>query len=175
MKDKLKESVDSRREDFDLFDADFDQMWSNVEQGLNKSRRNIWPFAGKIAATILLLVIVGWGFISLKFNDSSEGVALHEISPELAETEYYYSQQVAEKLSIIKASKAGVDKEVMDNLIALDSAYQDLKQDLKDNADNEEVVEAMITNYRLKLSILEQILKEIKQHDNREQNSEVNI
>lgn len=175
MKDKLKESVDNRRADFDLYDADFDQMWNSIEGGLNKSRWNIWGMAGKVAAAILVLAVAGWGFISFKFNDVSEGVALHEISPELAETEYYYSQQVAEKLSIIKASNAGVDKDVMDNLMALDSAYQDLKMDLKDNADNEEVIAAMIANYRLKLSILEQILTEIKQHDQREQNSEVNI
>ncbi|GAA0891956.1 hypothetical protein GCM10009122_16350 [Fulvivirga kasyanovii] len=175
MKDKLKESVDTRRADFDLYDADFDQMWNNIEGDLNKSRWNIRGMAGKVAAAILVLAMVSWGFISFKFNDVAEGVALHEISPELAETEYYYSQQVAEKLSIIKASNSGVDQEVMDNLMALDSAYQDLKKDLKDNADNEEVIAAMIANYRLKLNILEQILTEIKQHDQREQNSEVNI
>lgn len=175
MKDKLKESVDNRREDFEIFDADFDQMWESIDGNLNKSRWTVWGLVSKVAAAILVLALVTWGFVSFKVSSSSEGVALHEISPELAETEYYYSQQVAEKLTIIKASNADVDKEVMDNLLALDSAYQDLKQDLKDNADNEEVVAAMITNYRLKLSILEQILKEIKQHDQNEQNSEVNI
>ena len=40
--------------------------------------------------------------------------------------------------------------------------FKSLKEDLKDNADNEEVVFAMIQNYRLKLDILEEILLQLR-------------
>jgi 3-hydroxyacyl-CoA dehydrogenase len=43
----------------------------------------------------------------------------------------------------------------------LDSMYYDLKSDLKDNMANQEVIEAIIENYRLKITILEDILTEI--------------
>lgn len=175
MKDRLKESVDDRRADYEVYEADFDQLWDNIDDKLNKSRFSMWSVAGKIAAAILVLVVAGFGYFALNDDNTRDGYALHDISPELAETEYFYSQQVAEKLHIIKSSNANVDKEVMNNLLALDSAYQELKKDLKDNADNEEVISAMITNYRLKLTILEQILKEIKQHDQNEEHSQINI
>ena len=38
----------------------------------------------------------------------------------------------------------------------LDSVYISLKSDLKDNIANHEVIEAMIQNYRLRISILEE-------------------
>jgi len=61
----------------------------------------------------------------------------------------------------------------------LDSVYADLRRDLKDNAANEEVIEAMIQNYRLKLEILEDVLSQMRQannnHNNEEKDHEVNL
>jgi hypothetical protein len=47
----------------------------------------------------------------------------------------------------------------------LDSVYIDLKADLKDNMANQEVIEAIIENYRMKISILEDLLKQIDPED----------
>ena len=48
--------------------------------------------------------------------------------------------------------------------------FNELKIDLKDDAANEEVIEAMIQNYRIKLQILEEILTQLKNAD--EQNTD---
>jgi hypothetical protein len=45
----------------------------------------------------------------------------------------------------------------------MDKVFEELKEDLRDNAANEEVIEAMIQNYRLKLDILEEMLYRLKQ------------
>ncbi|UII22526.1 hypothetical protein [Fulvivirga ligni] len=177
MKDHLKETVQNRREEFEIYKTDFDQMWDGIDKGLNTRKIDPWHVIGKIAAAVI--VAVGLGFlvwsISTETEEARDGFALHEISPELAETEYFYSQQVAEKLQYIKASDTGVDQEVMQNLSVLDSAYSELKNDLKDNADNEEVIDAMITNYRIKLQILEQIISEIRKHKEGTTDDEINI
>ena len=47
-------------------------------------------------------------------------------------------------------------------LAALDNIYMELEIDIKDNIDSEEVVSAMIENYRLKLELLESILNQIR-------------
>jgi len=39
--------------------------------------------------------------------------------------------------------------------------YEELKNDLDDHAANQEIIEAMIQNYRLRLGILEQILAQL--------------
>lgn len=176
MRDRLKEEVEKRRQEFDASESDFDQLWQKIEPGLERNTRwRLWKTAGKVAASLLLVSTLGWLAISYTQSNKVTGYALHEISPEMAETEYYYSQLVAEKLEVIAASNADVDKEVINNLQALDSAYVELKKDLKENVDNQEVISAMISNYRIKLSILEQILSEIKQHDQKGEQHEVNI
>ena len=55
---------------------------------------------------------------------------------------------------------------LIEDFTEMDKAFLELKEDLKDDVDNEEVVEAMINNYRLKLKILERIMIEIEEKDN---------
>ncbi len=51
----------------------------------------------------------------------------------------------------------------------LDEDYQSLKNDIRDDADSEEVINAMIEYYRLKLAMLEKILDEVqKNNDNKD-------
>ena len=51
---------------------------------------------------------------------------------------------------------------IWEDLELLDRAYEDLKKDLKEQVDQEEVALAMIENQRAKLKILEQVLDEIE-------------
>ena len=44
------------------------------------------------------------------------------------------------------------------DLTELDSIYSSLREDLKDDVANEEVIEAMVQNYRLRVEILEEML-----------------
>ncbi|TRX49318.1 hypothetical protein FNH22_27210 [Fulvivirga sp. M361] len=173
--DKLNYRIEQERPSFDIYEVDAAELWTGIDQGI-KSRRTLFNIKtiSRIAAALVVGVGLSWILLNYDAQSYKNGFSLSDISPELAETEFFYSQQVAEKIQLIKASNRVIDPEVMDNLAALDSAYQDLKIDLKDNADNEEVVNAMITNYRIKLQILEQILLEIKDHD-KEGSDEISI
>ena len=52
----------------------------------------------------------------------------------------------------------------------------ELKNDLKDNVGNPEVVEAMINQYRMKVQILESLLNQIKEKENKyEDENEVSL
>lgn len=175
MKDKLKARVDNTRQEWEQYETNFDELWVGIEDKLNSSQQELvrghtpW-FWMKIAASVVLAVAMSWMvFSTIYLNDKAEqGYALRDISPELAETEFYYASQISEKLQIIYASNADVDDLVNENMALLDSAYNELKQDLRDNADNEEVISAMIQNYRIKLEILEKVLNEIRTIDNKQ-------
>jgi predicted CopG family antitoxin len=54
----------------------------------------------------------------------------------------------------------------------LDDVYRELKEDLKDNASNPEVIEAMILNYRVKLEILEDLLNQLKEKEHQDDENE---
>jgi len=181
MKDKLKQRVEDSRQEWDQFDTDLEGLWGNIKTQLDKQEKKIGVFNSKlwmkIAASVTLLLTIGWITASYmnSNNNTQELYALHDISPELAETEYYYANQISEKLELIQTSNAGVDHLVKDNLSLLDSAYLELQQDFKDNADSEEVIDAMIENYRIKLQVLEKILNEIRTKEQKEDSNEIII
>jgi hypothetical protein len=85
--------------------------------------------------------------------------------PGLRETEVYYTSLVNQKLDELKpiiANCPSLKEELNFDMSELDSVYLDLKADLKDNMANQEVVEAIIENYRLKIRILEDLLTEME-------------
>ncbi len=167
MKDNFKDWVEDERAAFEFQNPDLDGLWENIDNELKKSesKKNVfWKATMKIAASILIVCMCTWvGFRTYNYKQFvHEGAGLTQISSELAETEVYYASQVSEKLEIIKANDEELHIEVASTIEELDEEYQLLKQDLNDQADNEEVIEAMIDNYRLKLDLLEKILSELQ-------------
>jgi len=86
--------------------------------------------------------------------------------PELIEAEAYYSVQVSTKLREVETLAKG-SPELLEHLHQdlgeLDHVYEELKRDLQENLSNEQVVNAMIQSYRLKLEILERLLEQLKE------------
>jgi hypothetical protein len=82
------------------------------------------------------------------------------IPNEVSEMERYYQREINQKISLIQEEESG--SAILSDLEMMDAAFAELKNDLKDNIDNEEVVAAMMENYRLKLEILEQIVIELE-------------
>ena len=176
MKDKLKSHINENRSEFELYQTDTEGIWSEIEDALDKNKPNQfkWRTVLKIAASIILVFVVG--ILAIRYADNTrkykDGFSLSEISPELAEAEFYYSRLVDEKFALIRSNNDQLDPLITQEFEVLDSAYQDLKNDLKDNMDNEEVINAMIQNYRIKLQILEQILDNMERNEDKETKDE---
>jgi len=49
----------------------------------------------------------------------------------------------------------------------LDSLCTEIKKDLKDNVANQEVIEALIQNYRIRIRLLEDMLTILKENENK--------
>jgi hypothetical protein len=169
MSDKLKKHIEENRSSFEVYKGDYDSWWKELEDNLDPEDGKglkIFPWKSllRIAASVLIILSVSIGLLLLKGNSNryADGVSLHDLSPELAEAEIYYDQMVEMKMTLIKASNIDLDPLVIRDFEMLDSAYSDLKMDLEDNMYNEEVIDAMIQNYRIKLQILENILEDIQ-------------
>ena len=176
MNDKLREHINQNRPSYEVHKGDYDAWWGDIDKALAKQGRTVtfWPTFLKVAASVVLILATVFVFLRFSSNTArySQGFSLMDLSPELAEAEIYYGQLVNEKLEIIRTTQGEVDPVILEEMSLLDSAYVELKMDLKDNADNEEVVNAMIQNYRLKLMILEQILESIQEEENGEDDEE---
>lgn len=84
---------------------------------------------------------------------------------EILEATQYYAEQITRTRSLMKncaSYNKDIDQQVNSDFAELDEEYNSLKNDLKDNIDNKEVLEAMILNYRSRLEILENILQQME-------------
>ena len=83
----------------------------------------------------------------------------------LKDAEAYYTSMIdskEEQILQILGEDNQVMNDIMEEMNELDEIYVQLKNDLKDNVANEEIIEAMVQNYRMKLFILEDILKQLQ-------------
>jgi hypothetical protein len=71
---------------------------------------------------------------------------------------------------MLAGENSGIIEDINIEFEELDQVFDELKADLRDDAANEEVVEAMIQNYRIKLEILEEILIQLKSADEKNHN-----
>jgi len=175
MKDRLEEFVRNHREEFDLFEPD-DRLWEGIEKKIDsgKTRRLGYYFyrAAGIAA-IFLITLTAHRFFFGSQNQVPE-------IPELMEAEEYYSGLIDNKLKEAQpllSEYPEIQNELDTDLSELDSVYKDLKEDLKDNVANQEVIEAMLDNYRMRVEILEEMLDylESKNDDNTTNNSKYEL
>jgi hypothetical protein len=164
MKDRLEEFMNEHRAEFDLHDPD-PKLWKDIEKEISRKKIVSWKFY--LARTAIVLAIFGASVVAQRlWLNSNTRIARNTNSknteiPELREAEVYYTGVINEKLREVEpllAKYPSLDHEMHVDLSQLDSVYTGLKNDLKDNIANQEVIEAMIQNYRLRISILEDML-----------------
>lgn len=181
--DKLKNFIDENRQEFEEFKVP-EELWAGISQQLkekkhfplfvseaderkakkNKQRNEMVkmysfsrPMLMRVAASVLILLFAGITWVSYKID------ALEDSSP-LSTTEAYYDQIFHAKLTELKQYENDdlFDRNLLIDIQELEEIYNDLKNDLKEDANNEQVVEAMIRNYRIRIELLEKMLNEIK-------------
>ncbi len=189
--DELELFVTNHREDFDNAEPSA-EVWEKVSESLSEEQRS--PKVVKLRTALLygaaamLAVAFGIGYLltpeesvsTSGVNTAAEepvenidGYSLSDISPELAEVEGYYVSQVNKKMDAL--NQLNVDPELLEELEMLDSEFQQLKSEMGESVNNEQIIEAMIDNYRLKLDILETILQELAEIEKEDKNEEATV
>lgn len=155
MKDKLEDFVRENRQEFDMIEPNA-SLWDGIDNKMNKSKtRGLKFYISRVAAVAAIFVV---SFILQKqfiLNDK------HQQIPELVEAENYYSGLINAKLEEVSPMLTefpGIKAELDSDLFELDSVYKSLRKDLNDNVANQEVIEAMIENYRIRIDILEEMM-----------------
>lgn len=171
MKDKLERYIAENRDQFDREIPD-PEIWKKVERNIRpepsfKWGRLLLRAAG--VAAIFALSFMASEFIHRQRNeglrsDRSSGREKDVLIPELQEAEAYYTGIINAKLEELKPimlSCPSLEEDLMTDFTELDSISQELKMDLRDNIANEEVIQAIIDNYRMKIEILEMMMEEL--------------
>jgi len=181
--DKLEQFVKNNRDSFDKLEPDLNR-WKDIMKPASEAKTisfNIRNIVSRAAAVVLIFTASYYFHEFRSQQKASEQIANSEninspLFNELMEAEYYYTAKIDErKDEFIKLTNNVPDlqKDMIGELNELDEIFLDLKEDLNENVDNQEVIEAMIQNYILKLEILEEMLHQIKiKHEKNNSNNE---
>ena len=178
-KDPLERFIAENR---DAFDAEVPGpgIWDGIEAKLDSDIKPAFPWKRLLGRAAPILSISGLSWYMHDVVDrnvpatkaETPASSLAEYAPEaeqLLEAEAFYTEQISEmqdQLFSLTTGKPDVWKEIDAEISDLDSVYVDLKRDLRDNAANEEIIEAMIQHYRLKIAILSDILLQLQEEHN---------
>jgi hypothetical protein len=180
--DKLEKYILDHRDQFDDQEPD-PAIWDRIETRKAPVIRINWKGAAMKAAAVAAIFVASYFFHDFMASRNQSagklfGKNMENASPiikELIEAEAYYSSMISQKQDEIfrlTESNPDIRHEINMEMVDLDRVYSELREDLKDNAHNEEVIEAMIQNYRLKLDILEEMLFQLKQSEESQNNQE---
>jgi len=186
-RDKLEKFIIDNRDEFDEFKP-APGLFDGIETRNPRIVSINWNSVMWKAAAVVG-IFIGSYFFHDWVDNSSENVQVvatdqtdesSEIVKMLIEAEAFYTAQIdtrKEEFYLLASDQPDVKDEIDYELVELDAVYAELKQDLKDNADNKEVIEAMIQNYRIKLDILESVLTQLHKAKNveKENNYEVEL
>ena len=168
MKDRLEQFISNNRDQFDLFEPD-EKLWSGIESTVNQKKTFRIGWKGVVSRAAAVLIIFAASFLVQEIlhrrqsvvTENYEDEIMQEI-PELLEAEIYYTSLLNNKIEQIEpliSENPELGETLEQDLSELDSIYTELQKDLRDNIANDEVVEAMIQNYILKIQILEDLLE----------------
>ncbi|MFD0861649.1 hypothetical protein ACFQ1M_05490 [Sungkyunkwania multivorans] len=126
----------------------------------NKQSFNWWkPLA--IAASFAL--VLGFFIGKSVLQPTNE---LADISPQLQETQFFFSSLIETELKKVKLEENDDNREIiadaLDQLNKLEVDYEILKQELLENGDDKRLVHAMITNFQNRITLLENVLQRIE-------------
>ena len=168
----MEDFVKQHREQFDLQEPD-PSIWLKINPAsvpVVKERRPMrWL---RVAATIALIFAgSSAGIYFLTGERGASDLYTSELYREMQESEQYYTRMVAQRYNELEpflAENPAAREMLTTDMEELDEVYEELKNDLKDNVSNPEVIEAMILNYRVKLEILEDLLNQLKEKENQD-------
>ncbi len=186
MKDRLEQFISENRNQFDLYDPD-ERLWTAIESNIRDRRIIRIGWKGVMWRAAAVILIFGASFLVQEYlhhrrdlMTAQEDNEIIRSIPELHEAEIYYTSLLDEKISLLEPlikENPELGESLQQDFSELDSIYDELQKDLRDNIANDEVVEAMIQNYIMKIQILEDLLEYMDESskNNEDENAAIDI
>lgn len=166
--DKLEQFFKENRLRLDTENLD-NASWENISSSIKKQKHKKLFRQIYFAASILLilgLTMVLYLKNDTKVNQTNEASIFYKFSPDLAEQEVEYMQLINNKVAEIKKQKVpartiALFNEFIQQLEVIDKQYELYKIEIEKQGYNEDLIQQIIYNYQLKLSVLQMFQSEI--------------
>jgi hypothetical protein len=163
--DKFEKFIKENNATFNAQKADKAKMWAAISSELEEPAPKVIPLWKKLPFKIAASIIIVLGIASIiKFN--IQNTATNYANTELQEIDMYYQNIVQSQVKLVQNNQhlsKNNKEDFLKFMDELDEEYEALKLDLKDNLDNELVLEAIINNYKKRIELMENLLKQINE------------
>lgn len=182
----LKQKIMNNRQEFDYAEpgnGHFERFAEKLHR-TNIGKRFSIPYYLKIAVVLILVSISSilvYEYIR-PVNQNTYEYTFGKISPEYREVEDFFIHTINtryEKLDNLNVGDAEQKEMIKKELKEMDNILENLSRELKNEPNNEKLINAMIQHYQMKLEIMNSIinqLEEIKQitsKNNKYENKEI--
>ncbi|MDF1548181.1 MAG: hypothetical protein P1P88_10195 [Bacteroidales bacterium] len=170
---KLKKFVDENRMAFDELELPVGHE-NRFRKKLHKRKSSvglkIWY---GVAASFIFLAMLsffarGYLFENRFIKENPQVIGLSDISPKYQEVEEFYQAGVIDKINEIESLNCKINDEqksmINSELEQLNGSYKNLQAELKNNRNDERIINAMIDNYQNRIRFLELVINQIKQN-----------
>lgn len=166
--DQFEKHIRDNKAVFDDHRADREKIWANIASQLNEEPPKVIPLWKspmlRIAASILILLgiseAIGFNFFA------SPTTEVQFVSQELQEIDMHYQGLVSYQVQLVQNNSqlSDADKEeFLSFMVELDAEYEQLKLEMQNNLDNEQVLEAIVANYRKRIELIENLLQQLNE------------
>lgn len=148
----------------------------NAQKVTNISvKRNYFSRPLAIAASIVVLIAVGFGVYT---NLSSIDEQVAAISPEVANTQYYFASLIEEQVKELQQKSTPETQQIIDDTMSqlrrLEIDYKSLEENLIDGGNSKILLSAMITNFQTRIDLLKEVLNKIETIKNLKKQNDAN-
>jgi hypothetical protein len=167
--DEFEKHIRNGREGMDIHDPD-PGLWSRIESQLPGKERRLGSYLWRAA---VILLVAGAGITLIIRTINTPGRNDDPQITAVRETSAYYNSQISilyQEAGPLLTANPDISLELDKSMGELDSLSAEIIKDLNDNIANEEVVEALIRNYRLRIELLEDMLRLMKEKDAENEN-----
>ncbi len=165
--DNFEKHIREHKAEFDDHKADKAKMWAAIAGELKTEEPKVVPLwrssVFKMVASLLLLFGIT-SFIALTILKSEGDMQTQFASKELLDIDMHYKGLVSYQVQLVKDNPnlSEEDKtEFLSFMDELDTEYEKLRLEMHNDLDNERVLEAIVSNYKQRIELIEQLLKQI--------------
>lgn len=169
--DNFEKHIRENKQLFNEHKADKSKLWANIATELDKPTTKVIPFWKtkfvKVAAGVAIIIGLFSSIVIGFYNPNP--ISNNFSSQELVDIDMHYQAMVASQVKLVRnnTNLSESDKdEFLSFMDELDEEYNELIVDLSDNLDNELVLEAIISNYKKRIELIENLLNQINKSKN---------
>jgi len=162
--DKFEKQIQENKILFDEHKADTDKMWANISAALDEPKviekpKKIWlKNLLRVAASIV--IVFGLFSVINNLKQETNNIANQEFN----DIETHYKALVNYQVNLINKNTKLSSEEKKEFLLFmndLDKEYEILKLEIQKDVNAEQILEAIVLNYKKRIELIENLLKQI--------------